>query len=194
MKSFLSLCLFLALITATAWGAGNIALAAIGAPGIFAHAPPHAVLIERDTAGAIFGELLRRWSSVVKVGLLPVVAGLSLAAVIGLLSAQRRRSAATIAVLMLTLGVAHLWSHSVLQQTLAAAPPTMSESSATSATPNSTTTYTLEQRQIFNQLHVFSTRLYSTETFLLLLYVISIGVVLAVDPQPQRASATTPSR
>jgi hypothetical protein len=179
-------CLVLSLIIAATWCAGNLVLVIVAAPGIFLHAPPHALHIERDLAGAIFGGLLSRWVSVVNVSMLPLLIGLSLISAVAFFRAHSQRIAGAVLGCMIGISAMHLWSHNVLHQTLALAPPLDGSSACT-----------LEQREAFNQLHKRSTHLFGSETVLVFLYVIGAGLLLSVSPldkTPPRASAAPTSR
>jgi hypothetical protein len=170
------------LIIATIWCTGNIVLVAIGAPGIFQHAPPHATHIERDIAGAIFGDLLRRWTIVVDMGLLPVLATLAVVTAGALIGTRRYLQATFYLVMIVGIGSAHLWSRSILHEAVATAPPVDSKQP-----------YSAEQRQVFNALHARSTRVYSIETALLLLFVLGVGIGLSLREEQQPASASPSS-
>jgi len=170
------------LIIATIWCTGNVVLVAIGAPGIFQHAPPHATHIERDIAGAIFGDLLRRWTIVVDIGLLPVLATLAVVTAGALISTRRYLQAVFYFVMIVAIGSTHLWSRNILHEAVATAPPIDSQQP-----------YSAEQRQVFNALHARSTSVYGTETLLLLLFVIGVGIGLSLREEQQPASASPSS-
>ena len=61
------------LVVATIWCAGNVILGAVAAKGVFLHALPHADHISREMAGAIFGDVLLRWSTAIDVAFLPLL-------------------------------------------------------------------------------------------------------------------------
>jgi hypothetical protein len=166
------------LITAVIWCVGNVVLVAIGAPAIFQHAPPHATHIERDVAGAIFGDLLRRWLMVVEMSLLPVLATVTVITAGALIGIRRYKLASFCFVMIVSIGVLHLWSRTVLNEALATAPPL-----------DRSQPYTLEQRQVFNAIHARSTRVYGAETVLLLLFIAGVGIALSLRDEQPPASA-----
>ncbi len=169
------------LITAVTWCIGNIVLVAIGAPGIFQHAPPHATHIERDIAGAIFGDMLRRWTMVVDMGLLPVLATVSVITAGALIGVRRLKLAVFCFLMIVSIGGIHFWSRAILHEAVAAAPPLDRKQP-----------YTAEQRQVFNALHARSTRVFGTETVLLLLFVVGVGIALSFrDEQPPASAQPT---
>ncbi|MBA3701062.1 MAG: hypothetical protein H0W78_19605 [Planctomycetes bacterium] len=167
------------LVLATIWCAGNVILGAVAAKGVFVHAPPHADLISREVAGAIFGKVLERWSFAVDVGFLPLIGVLLLLLAGALLNLKR------IGVMVLCLatlgGIAgvHLWSRTILHDALVAAPPTDPKAP-----------YSDEQRETFNTLHKRSTNVFSAEAGLLLLLIIGCGVALGRQSDPVVTSAS----
>ena len=164
------------------WLAGNLVLGAVTASGVFSFAPPKGDVISRAVAGAIFGEVLTRWTTVVDVSLQIAVPGLLLV-LTGAAISLRRRGAAVLCVLAVCglLG-AHTWSRSVLGQARAAAPPS-----------DATKTYSTEQQEAFVALHHSSERLFSAESFLLLLIVVGAGIALAKHDRVE-TSALLPVR
>ena len=166
------------LVIATIWCAGSVVLVAIAAPGIFHHAPPQALHLEREMAGAIFGSLLSRWNTVVDLGLLPILATLALVAAGSLIATRRYLLAIFYVVMIIGIGSTHLWSRAILLDALASAPPL-----------DHSQPYTAEQRQQFNDLHARSTRLYGTETVLLLLFVLGVGIGLSRRDEQSPASS-----
>ena len=167
------------LVLATIWCAGNVILGAVAAKGVFIHAPPHADIITREVAGAIFGKVLERWSFAVDVGFLPLIGVLILLLAGALLNLKR------IGVMVLCLAAlgavagVHLWSRTILHEALVTAPPTDPKAP-----------YSEEQRETFNTLHKRSTSVFSTEAGLLLLLIIGCGVALARPADPVVTSAS----
>lgn len=170
------------LVLAAVWCAGNLILGAIAASGVFSFAPPKGDVISRAVAGAIFGEVLTRWTTVVDVSLQIAVPGLLLV-LTGAALSLRRHLAAVLCVLAVAglLGL-HTWSRSVLHEARASAPPT------DIAKP-----YNAEQQETFVALHRSSERLFIAESILLLLVVAGAGFALGKRDRVE-ASAPLPVR
>lgn len=170
------------LVLSVIWLAGNLVLGAVAASSVFSFAPPKGDVVSRAVAGAIFGEVLARWTTVIDVSLQIAVPGLLLV-LTGAAISLRRHAAAVLCVLAVTglLGV-HTWSRSVLGQARAAAPPT-----------DAAKTYSPEQQETFVALHRSSERLFLAESFLLLLVVVGVGIALAKHDQVE-TSALLPVR
>jgi hypothetical protein len=168
------------LVIAAIWCAGNIVLGAVAAKGVFLHAPPHADHLSRELAGAIFGELLRRWNAALDIGFLPLLAVMVLLLAGALLNLRRLGVMALCLVALGGIAGVHVASSSVLKEALMKAPPIDLKAP-----------YSQEQREEFNILHKRSTQLFSTEAVLLLLLVIGCGVALARRVDPVDASAST---
>jgi hypothetical protein len=170
------------LVLATIWCAGNVILGAVAAKGVFLHAPPHADLLSRDLAGAIFGKVLERWSFAVDVGLLPLIGVLILLLAGALLNTKRIGLMVLCLFALAAIAGVHLWSRAILSDALATAPPA-----------NPETPYSEAQREAFNLLHKRSTAVFSTEAGLLLLLIVGCGIALGrqADPVPASAPPTT---
>jgi hypothetical protein len=102
--------------------AGNVALV-VGAPVLFAHAPPKAPangltqeFVSHEAAGAVFGHILGAWSNVVGRGPLPLAL---LTATILTVICVRQRRAASAAIVPTATAIAcacHLWSASLQER------------------------------------------------------------------------------
>lgn len=170
------------LALAAIWCAGNLVLGAVAASGVFSFAPDKGDVISRAVAGAIFGEVLSRWMTVVDVSVQIVVPGLLLV-LSGAAISLRRHAAAVLCVLAVAglLGL-HTWSRSVLTEARAVAPPT-----------DAVKPYSDEQRGNFIALHQSSRRLFTAESVLLLLVAIGAGIALAKHDRVE-TSALPPVR
>ncbi len=168
------------LVVATIWCAGNVILGAVAAKGVFLHALPHADHISREMAGAIFGDVLLRWSTAIDVAFLPLLGILILLQAGALLNLKR---VGLMVVCLLALGGiagVHLWSRAILSEAVAIAPPI-----------DAKVPYSAEQRETFNTMHKRSTTVFSAEAGLLLLLVIGCGIALGRQSDPVVTSAST---
>lgn len=170
------------LVLSAIWCAGNLILGAVAASGVFSFAPAKGDVISRAVAGAIFGEVLTRWTTVVDVSLQIAVPGLLLVLTGAAISLRRRACAVLCVVAVAGLLGLHTWSRSVLVQARASAPPT-----------DATKPYSSEQQEAFVALHHSSERLFTVESVLLLLVVIGAGIALAKRDRVE-ASAPPPVR
>lgn len=167
------------LVLATTWCAGNVILGAVAAKGVFLHAPPHADVISREAAGAIFGKVLERWSFAVDVGFLPLIGVLILLLAGALLNLKRLGLMVLCLAALGGIAGVHLWSRAILQEALATAPPTDPKAP-----------YSEEQRETFNTLHKRSTSVFSAEAGLLLVLIIGCGIALGRQSDPVVTSAS----
>jgi hypothetical protein len=168
------------LVLAATWCAGNLILGAVAAPSVFHFA--YEGHISRELAGGIFGRVLERWSFAVDVGFLPLIGVLMLLLAGALLNLKRIGLMVLCLISLGAIAGVHLWSRSVLEQALVAAPPLDPKA------PFSDT-----QRETFNTLHKRSTSVFSTEAVLLFLLVIGCGTALGRQSEEVVTSAgTTP--
>jgi hypothetical protein len=168
------------LVVATIWCAGNVILGAVAAKGVFLHALPHADHISREMAGAIFGDVLLRWSAAVDVAFLPLLAVLILLQAGALLNLRRVGLMITCLLALGAITGIHLWSRAILAEAIASAPPIDAKAA-----------YSAEQRETFNTVHKRSTTVFSAEAGLLLLLVVGCGIALGRQTDPVVTSAST---
>ncbi len=171
------------LVLATIWCAGNVILGAVAAKGIFLHAAstltPQPDQITRELAGAIFGNILVRWSSAVDVAFLPLLGVLILLQAGALLNLRRVGMMVVCLVALGAITGVHLWSRAILSEAVAIAPPV-----------DHRAPYSAEQRETFNTVHKRSTTVFSAEAGLLLLLVIGCGIALGRPSDPVVTSAS----
>lgn len=172
-----TLTVIILVLTAT-WCAGNVILGAVAAPSVFHFA--YEGHISREIAGGIFGKVLQRWSFAVDVGFLPLIGVLMLLLAGALLNLKRIGLMVLCLVALGAIAGVHLWSRTVLEQALVAAPPLDPKAPFTDA-----------QRETFNTLHKRSTSVFSTEAGLLLLLVIGCGIALGRQSEAVVTSAGT---
>lgn len=101
-----------------AWVAGNVALVAIAKP-LFAHAPGKnggggTDFTTHQAAGAVFGDLLLVWGTIVSAGLLPALAVAAVAAAVISFRGGGKRFGYALLIVTFLAAASHVWSASTV--------------------------------------------------------------------------------
>ncbi len=162
--------LVVVLAVASAWLAVNVALVAVVAPAVFAHALPAGDMLTKFQAGALFGDVLARWLKITDASVWPLLV-LTLGILSGYAMRDRHRLAMGLCLAALVALIAiHQWSGMVVAQAMAIHPPVKEAELAA---------YSEETHAAFNDLHHRSVTLFGIETILLLAISLATAGVLA---------------